>query len=730
MKRYVFLPIFIAVLMGCSKAEFINLLQTPFAVDYNQQFLHALYSNEIFIDPWVQKPYIVKVAHEVDKEKMFSKKTKALVLAAAKENPARVTFPLKVAEGILEFDVASIGKGRLSVFLLSDEETIQIGEYSPSALPFRKIHHILDERTSDAQLVFEFRSDSPKPAFCFIANAHLHQKNNTREKPNVVFISVDSLRADAVRSIIPRFNLTPSIDALALEGVAFTRHFVVSNWTRPSTMSMLASVYGSSTGVNLYYFQVSNQEQQYFYTHSGAVPLPVLLKQHGYITRSIGNNAFILHHSGIGVDLGFDDLSEYQRQWEDTIDIAHEAMQWIADNSSKPFFLFINFNAPHNAYIPPEQYLAPLRKTIHGVHPWFRRYLGEVAYTDDYIGRIVATLKKHGIYDNTIIVVTSDHGEVFNEAHSHSPYTGRKAIFSHGQTLYDEELHIPLIIKLPKNFMQKPLSIPYQSSIIDIAPTLCDLLGIDTPARYQGKSLMPFITGHEKKDRPLYSEGRLMYAVRYNNYKYIEKFHGFGVKPHHWGGQYVEEFRELYNVYNDPDELHNIVEVEKDTALKMQKKLYGLRFRQPEHVLYANKDVSGTIAVKEGFFYTAESEGSYTKLNRQAYRFNLKKGQRFSFSTIPGHTSYYITSDNAVVLLGYSGIKLPKRDNVFIFDSANPLSQITPDMRAIGMFPHALIVWSNQEMGGIQKVTEHAPLSDEMHNLLTQWGYIQDGGAQ
>ncbi len=734
MKQYIQNTIifFVSIIyVSCSKQPVItDLLQTDFTVQQNEKYCSRIYSKDIYPNPWSKRAHIVNVAYDVDVIRKWSKSTRSLMLAASRNSPARVIFPLQYSKGVVSFDCAALGTGRLTIQLLSPAKKEILGQLVPAPMPFKTVRYGINKNISNARLVMEYYSDSKDPAYCFIANAFVKHRDNDLKKPNVVFISVDALRADAVHCIDPKYNITPNMDAIAADGVAFTKHFVVANWTRPSTVAMLASMYGSSTGINIYYFQVSNQEKNYFYNESGALPLPVLFKRYGYLTRSIGNNAFILDHTGMGVDLGFDDLSEYERQWEDTMDIAAEAIEWITAHKDKPFFLFINFNAPHNAYIPPPEYLEPLRKSIKHVHPWFRRYLGEVAYTDDYIGRVVSALKKLNLYDNTIIVVTTDHGEVFNKAHEHSPYTDKKSIFTHGQTLYDEELHVPLIIKLPKNIFKSFATVPCQVRNIDIAPTVCELSGIPVPDSYQGKTLMGFIEGKEMQDRPLYSEGRMMYAVRIDNFKYVEKFYGFGIKPHHWGGAHVDEYYELYDVNQDPDELHNIVAVDTKKAFEMQQKLCALRFKQPENILYAKRDVKGSIRVSEGFFYTAESSGVVKKISRQQYAFTLKKGQRLVFSTIPSRTACYIQTDGNVVLWGYSGTALPETGGMYVFDTTQPMLHKMPDEAALRLFPDELIVWSKPQKGGIQKVSESVAISNDMNTLLKQWGYIQNGGAR
>jgi len=216
-----------------------------------------------------------------------------------------------------------------------------------------------------------------------------------------------------------------------------------------------------------------------------------------------------------------------------------------------------------------------------------------------------------------------------------------------------------------------------------------------------------------------------MYGVRADGYKYIEKFYGFGVKPYHWGGQQVSEYHELYDLQNDPDELYNIAGIDDEKVSVMKTKLYALRFKQPHNVLYANKIVTGSIAVKEGFFYTVESEG-VVQVHRQSCRFKLKKGQRLIFSTIPARTQYFITTDDAVVLWGYGGIALPKHGNEYIFDTTIPLLQQPAQADAVAAFPDAIIAWCAPGKSGLQKVSETVTVSSEMNDLLKQWGYIQN----
>lgn len=715
--------------------------------DFSDKYRDLLPYPKMYRDPFAyDSPRIIKIGFEIDREKMFQNLRRSVYFGARQGSPCKISLPVKIEgmKSFISFSLAGlylnagISRGfEMSVITGSERYIVFSTVKNNYSIPEQRwsefIFSLPDDCGKDFRLEINFWSNSRNPEHVFLANPRIFQKRDGGESvPNVVFVSVDALRADAVNSITDRYRLTPNMDSIAGEGVNCLNHFTVSNWTRPSTISMLASAYASGTGVNIFYPPVSNGEKEFFYHRSGVRPITSILKEMGYITRSIGNNAFIIDYTGIGVDLDFDELSEYETQWEDTMDITAETVSWLEQNRNRRFFLFINYNAPHNGYIPPEKYLSPLRERLKGIHPWFRAYLGEVAYTDDYLGRVIDALKRLSLYHNTIIVVTSDHGEIFSASHEMSPYTDVKSVFTHGQTQLDEELRVPLIIKPQKSSGLRNVKINNQVRSIDIAPTLLDLMNIKIPAQYQGKSILPIVEGKEKEERILYSEGRLMYSVRAGGYKYAERFYGFGVRPFHWGGDTVKEFSELYDLATDPGEEKNIINTNNDKKKQMQDLMKKMRFKQPRNFLMARGlEARGTICLQDGFFYDIYSDGKSSrieKISRKKYKFILAPDESLVFETIPSNAYISLSSNNGMPLL-YGRYMLPLTERltngVYKINSEEKSANGKPIDEIVALVPRGIFYWNETGNTGVLAVKDEKYLSKDINQLLQRWGYIQ-----
>ncbi|MFW5861437.1 MAG: sulfatase [Spirochaetota bacterium] len=744
--------------MGGSGSEYserliVDLSDVPGRVQYTdtdlQQKIGLLTrDSKIFRDPRAaDNTPLLRVTFEIDPERMWHHMKKAYYLGSSDNKPCTLSLPLPGADEVttLTFSLAGLRKGgstmkgSLALYLVGGEKKIQLkktGE-EDGDIPVKdwKDYSVqVPAHGSNERLEVTYASSSSRVEHCFLGLPRLFDRRAKDDSgSSVVFICVDAMRADAVESVVPGYDITPRMDQVAGDGVVFTNHFTVSNWTRPATMAMLASTYGSSTGINFYNFSLGEKEKEYFYRESDTLPVNMALQKEGYISASIGNNAFILDYSGIGVDLGFDELSEYQTECRDTIDITREVVTWLKKNRHRDFFLFVNYNAPHSAYIPPPEFLERTRNKGLQKHRWFRRYLGEVAYTDHQVGIIMDALKEMGLYDDTIVVITSDHGEVFHPHHSISPYTDTLAVFSHGQTQYDEELHTPLIIKPAAKSKLKGKKIKQQVRNIDIVPTLLDIMGFQVPDVYAGKSLVSMIQGKERKDLPVYSEGRRMYSVRIDGWKYAERFYGFGTRPWHWGGQAVHEYSELYNCNEDPDELDNLASRMPEKVKEMRKHLHSMRFKQPDNVIMAHgSDIRGTIFTPTGFIYNAEVSGdgsSLVRVNRKTWRFSLQAGDRITYQTIPADAKTVLGSGDRVRILGGEYL-LPVGKNSSRSTHLDPALHTThgaPPGEMVALAEPGMIFWHMPVQGGIRQVSSDTELSGEMHSLLKQWGYIQDG---
>lgn len=391
---------------------------------------------------------------------------------------------------------------------------------------------------------------------------------NDHNIKHVILIIVDTLRADAVSCYNNSHDLTPNIDAMARDSIVFKQAFSAGPWTLPSVGSIM-------TGLSPMVHLATRLPTQ---LPSACDTLAERLVNNGYHTAAIGDNAILGPISNI--DQGFVEYTFYPRKTgtslferlvtticpgilsaqASTEELTNMALSWIDANHNKDFFFWLHYFDPHMEYRPPEQYLPdatpPKRignafadfnavRTGH-FYPnrterqWIRAlYNSEVRYVDDNIGRVLQRLKELGIYDDALIIFTSDHGEEFWEHNG----------LEHGHTLYNELLAVPLIVKLPGGVLHKIIDEPVTCT--SITPTILDLCGIDyQDEHFSAGSLVSFWASPERAPlpQPLVATGLYYYskraAVLFDQFKYIRN---------------LETGREeLYDIEQDPAELSDI----------------------------------------------------------------------------------------------------------------------------------------------------------------------------
>ncbi len=374
-----------------------------------------------------------------------------------------------------------------------------------------------------------------------------------REKqPDVLFIVIDSLRGDVPGFNGGKFGVTPKMDEISGSSYVFKKHLVNASWTRPSTFIFFTGIYASKSRINFWDYPVFQSEREQFYALENE-PLPALLAENGYRSVMIGNNPFLTDYRYIGVDAGFQSVKDFSPAEEDTLKITDEFFRFWKSlpKEREPVFLFLNYNDPHKPYTPPAEFFAQVKADA-GMEEKKRNYLGETAFVDFHIGRILQFLKERKELDNILLIITSDHGEVMNRSHSVSVFNGVYTLYGHGQGLYEEDIHTPLIIRLPGQKEKKEISYAVRS--IDIYPTVLEALKIAEPFHIDGKSLFPLMTEKEKDDRFYYGESRGVRGVRNYNYKFMEKTHEFHRPGPAWKGNIEKELSVLFNLREDPDE--------------------------------------------------------------------------------------------------------------------------------------------------------------------------------
>ena len=384
---------------------------------------------------------------------------------------------------------------------------------------------------------------------------------------NVLLVTLDTTRADHIGCYGHRNAQTPAIDRLAAQGVRFADAVAVVPITLPSHASMLTGLYPPNNGVR------HNGEYRLDGSH---VTLAEVLREDGYQTSAFVS-AFVLD-ARYGLDQGFDvydnafsppsgeELSDNVERSATSVTSA--ALKWLAKrDSTRPFFMWVHYFDPHTPYRPPQPYARRFPDNP---------YDGEIAYMDAQVGRLLDGLTREGVKDRTLIIAVGDHGESLGE---HGEAT-------HAKLIYDAPMRVPLILACPALFQEPYVVGDVVVAVVDIFPTVLDLLGISSPVASDGISLLQAV---DQVDRTVYLETMATYLD--NGWAPL-----FGLRRH--SDKYILAPRpEYYNLRADPRELRNLYEdppTEAATAIAaMSGELEFLLFRWPS----PEEALAGTQAV-------------------------------------------------------------------------------------------------------------------------------------
>lgn len=346
------------------------------------------------------------------------------------------------------------------------------------------------------------------------------QEPRARDSP-LVLISVDTLRSDHLPAYGYREVATPAVDALAADSVLFERVYSSYPMTLPSHCSILTGLTPPEHGVRNNRGYVLTPER---------LTLTERLKFAGYRTAAVVSTMVLRRRTGI--DQGFDTFIDpgekprsrtfAQTRGEASVRRAHEWLGGLAPGER--FFLLLHLFDPHTPYEAPEPYASR-----------YAPYDAEIAYTDHLVGTFLDALKARGLYDRTLIVFLSDHGEGL----------GDHVEKEHGLLLYREALQVPLLVKLPGR-QRAGQRVARSAALVDLAPTLLELLGLDRGG-LAGRSLF----SSRSEDVPIYSE-TLFTREQYGWSELRSVIQG--------DAHYIEAPRpELYDLRHDPEERQNLI---------------------------------------------------------------------------------------------------------------------------------------------------------------------------
>jgi len=403
---------------------------------------------------------------------------------------------------------------------------------------------------------------------------------------NILLIAIDTLSARHMGCYGYQRDTSPFLDQVAEENALFESLYCQAIPTQPSFTSLYTGQYAITHGIVAHGTTGRLDKKAPF--------LATLLQQHGYTTCAVDNLYSHQEWFARGYEFYITPWHKGRYAQATPWEVYNaRAVPWLKQHKSEHFFMFVHYWDPHTPYVPPEGYRGlfyegnptdPSNHSLDGLckHPlgepfkqWFDQHLmpgitdaeyikamydSEIRYVDEGVRRLLETLDELEIADNTLIIIFSDHGEMM---YKHGIY------FDH-HGLYDEDIHVPLIVRWP-GVTETGTRIPHLVQHIDIAPTILEIADIAVPQEMEGSSLVPYLTGG--CDAPLYPylvslecTRQMKWALRGDGYKYI-----LAREEDYRGGP----MRELYDLKKDPHEMNNIADQQPEQARELEAILEG-----------------------------------------------------------------------------------------------------------------------------------------------------------
>jgi len=406
-------------------------------------------------------------------------------------------------------------------------------------------------------------------------------RTQSAPRVNVFIIVIDALRKDHVGVYGYGRNTTPNIDRFARAATVFTNAVSECSWTHPAVASLFTSLPPSVHGVSSYHMDKTGVKTDIL--NPKLLTLAEAMKENGYHTGAFVANHWISERNAF--HQGFDVFDPVAPEFKPPAEkVTKKALKWITENREEPIFAYLHYFDPHGPYQPPPPYdqaftTRPPRPFIEkGAHTidtlsggylsagrekdrgnlsyYLDLYDGAILYADAQIGLLLDGLRKLDLYDNSLVVIVSDHGEAFFE---HST-------FDHGFTVYSEEINIPLIVKFP------PPSPPRGGngtavSLADIGPTVLAAAGVRYHSFGAGRNLAELIKAEEQENKELFSEELSPFMKGPAKVSLIE---GKMKAIYRHASGTVEE---LYDLEKDPGEKKNLLKKQPGIAAQMEKKI-------------------------------------------------------------------------------------------------------------------------------------------------------------
>ncbi|MBI4177279.1 MAG: sulfatase [Candidatus Aenigmarchaeota archaeon] len=434
---------------------------------------------------------------------------------------------------------------------------------------------------------------------------------------NVILISIDTLRADHLGVYGYHRDTSPNIDALAKDSIVFENAISQASWTLPSHVSIFTSkyppeIYPYNLSANMSDDYMASLARKEFVAHPN---IATVLKGNGYSTVAFTSGGYVAGR--LGFENGFDIYDDSYMQIKNPApQITSRAIEWLEANRTNKFFLFLHYFDVHCPYEPLPEFqkfylesqsrfnlslrcaeldFSKLRfsndeeaANSSDVNRIIGGYDDSITQVDYYLGEFIDKLKGYGIYDNTIIVILSDHGETLYN-HTGSDYFSDDfptGYAGHGFSLFNEVLRVPLIIKYPGSSHQ---IVQERVGIVDVLPTVLDILKMDAPFNFSGKSALNI-----ERDRNLIAVSGRVKDFPYGGYAVFNDSHKMIFKERKDGTNATF----LYDLGTDGNEVSNLGSVKPDISGKLKDWLfYTLNVMVQNVAVKGHEDAAGTRIV-------------------------------------------------------------------------------------------------------------------------------------
>jgi arylsulfatase A-like enzyme len=581
-------------------------------------------------------------------------------------------------------------------------------------------HHVSlgDRACRDAPRAVRFKSSG---APVLLAHPRLWYTPVTPapRRPNVVLINVDTLLPRALGYMGSPRGASPNLDRLAAEGISWDQTYANGNWSKPSHASFFTSQRPHDLGLK-FWRNANDALEKGLWRGLQHRTLVQAFRDAGYFTYGAASNLFDSPVLPTGVDLGFERFTDNPTSMDHPLELIDDIERFLATQRDAPFFVFFNPETPHYKYRPPREYLFQTGGVRSVDTLDWDLYFGEVAYADAYVGRLLALLDHSGLRENTLVMVTSDHGEQLSPELAQAVYLRdpfdpfdyyfkETTLFRHGLSPFDEEWHVPWIVRLPSAFGPTAAGtrIAAQVEVMDQAPTLLALAGLPAEPGFRGRVVYP----QAPADTPALLEGRNFDAVRLPPWKYVRRLVGadlvspVGKKVWRWAPE------SLFDLSSPEGERRDVAADHPEQLARLRETWRGLR-GQPTNLWRVRlaagaPPVSGEIAFGDA---------------APPVRFALdpKHTPELAF-TADETADVSLTADCAPAAVRVGPLALPLAEGYPLRlgpDVARATRALTPPATA-----GALQIWHTPVTDGGPETTDTGALGKDLQDALRSWGY-------